>query len=101
MLEPMRSIEVRKDEEESRLARLSVGTLRYMHQYGLASERRLVQHFGNLSFLADEERDLLEAMRLNERLNRVTRNIASTGRRNERLGAELLKRQLDGRRGAR
>jgi len=87
--------EVRLDEEDARLARVSASTLVYMHEYGAALEERLRWHRGNLKFLSDEEHDLFEAMRLTTRLNRVRRNIVRTGRRNERVRAELLRRELE------
>ncbi len=87
-------VEVRVDEEDRILARVSEPTLRYMHDYGVALEGWLRHHHGNLEFLAEEERDLFEGMRLTRRLERVEGNITRTGRRNERIRAELMKREL-------
>lgn len=89
-------VEIRRQDDEQQLSLLSAGTLAYMYDYGLATERRLRHHRSNLSFLADEEFDLLEAMRLSSRLNRVSVNIDRAGRRNERLRAELIRRELSG-----
>jgi hypothetical protein len=86
--------EVRTDEESQRLAALSTSTVDYMYEYGLAREGWLRHHRGNLLFLADREHDLLEAMRLSGRLNNVVRSISRTGRRNEAIRAELVKREL-------
>lgn len=87
--------EVRTDEEAQRLAQLSTATLDYMRGYGLAWEGWLRHHRGNLRFLADGEHDLFEAMRLCARLNTVSRSISRTGRRNEAIRAELLRRGLE------
>jgi hypothetical protein len=89
-------VEIKRQEDEQRLSLLSVDTLAYMYDYGLATEQRLRHHRSNLSFVADQEFDLLEAMRLNSRLNRVSVNIDRAGRRNERLRAELVRRELSG-----
>ena len=88
--------EVRTDEENQRLAELSAGTLDYMRDFCAAWERWLRHHRGNLLFLADSEYDLFEAMRLSARLNNVERSIVRTGRRNEAIQAELVRRGLDG-----
>lgn len=87
--------EVRTDEESRRLGRLSTATLDYMHEYGIAREGWLRYHRGNLLFLADGEHDLFEAMRLSGRLSNVNRSISRTGRRNETIRAELVKRELE------
>ncbi|MFH1690174.1 MAG: hypothetical protein ABIE42_08045 [Candidatus Eisenbacteria bacterium] len=71
---------------------MSVSTLLYMIDYGLAKERDLGRHEINLGYLADDECDLLEALRLSERLRRVATNIRRTGRTNERIRAELVRR---------
>jgi hypothetical protein len=92
VLQEARPAEIRVDEESRRLARVSVSTLLYMIDYGLAKERCLGRHEVNLGYLADDECDLLEAMRLSERLKRVAANIQRTGRRNERIRAELVRR---------
>ena len=86
--------EVRTDEESRRLALLSTETLDYMRGYGLAWERWLRHHRGNLVFQADTEYDLFEAMRLSTRLKSVGKSISRTGRRNEAIQAELLRREL-------
>jgi len=91
-LHEVRPVEVRLDEESQRLASVSVSTLLYMIDHGLAAERDLGRHRINLDYLADDERDLLEAMRLSERLNKVDTNIRRTGRRNERIRAEIVGR---------
>ena len=82
------------DEESRRLASVSVSTLLYMMDYGLARERDLRRHHVNLGYLAEDEHDLFEAMRLSARLKRVERNTARTARVNERLRAELVVRDL-------
>ena len=87
--------EVRTDEESRRLRRLSTATLDYMHEYGTAWEDWLRYHRGNLLFLADGEHDLFEAMRLSGRLSNVNRSISRTGRRNETIRAELVRRDLE------
>lgn len=92
LISRIEATEISRREEEQELAAVSVATLRYMRDYGLACEERLVHHHSNLEFLADTEYDLLEAMLLNARLNSVTANVARTGRKNRRLEAELLKR---------
>lgn len=92
VLQEARPAQIRVDEESRRLARVSVSTLLYMIDYGLAREGRLARHEVNLGYLADDECDLLEAMRLSERLKRVAGNIQSTGRTNEHIRAELLRR---------
>jgi len=91
-----RAVEERIDAEDQNLARLSTETLRYMHDYGEAWEGWLRRHRGNLLFLAENEFDLLEAIRLSARLNNVDGNIVRTGRRNERIRSHLLGRELRG-----
>jgi hypothetical protein len=91
-LQEARPVEVRLDEESQRLASVSVSTLHYMMDYGLAKERALGRHRVNLGYLAEDQHDLLEAMRLSERLKRVETNIRRTGRRNERIRAEIVGR---------
>ena len=88
-------VETRVEEESRRLGELSVSTLEYIADHGIAKELRLRHHRGNLGFLAEEEHDLLEAMRLSARLNRVDVNIARTGRANERVRAELVRRAIE------
>jgi hypothetical protein len=92
VLQEARPVEVWLDEEGRRLAHASVSTLLYMIDYGLAREHYLVSHEVNLGYFADDEFDLLEAMRLSERLKRVAANIRRTGRTNERIRAELVRR---------
>jgi hypothetical protein len=92
--------EVRIDEVDQRVSQVSTPTLLYMHEYGIALEGRLRWHGGNLRFLSDEEHDLLEAMRLCTRLTKVEKNIARTGRMNERMRAELVRREFEGRGGS-
>lgn len=91
-LQEARPVEVRLDEERARLAEVSTSTLEYMVDHGLAREARLRRHHVNLGYFAEDERDLLEAMRLSERLSKVERNILRTGRMNERIRAELAGR---------
>lgn len=92
VLQEARQVEIRVDEESRRLARVSVPTLLYMIDHGLARERDLGRHEVNLGYVAEDECDLLEAMRLSERLKRVAANIRATGRMNERIRAELVRR---------
>lgn len=89
-----RSVEERVDQEEQNLSELSVETLRYMYEYGVAWEEWLRHHHGNLLFLAESEHDLLEAMSLSARLKNVERNIRTTGRRIERISSQMLARDL-------
>jgi len=93
-LQEARPLEVRWHEESRRLADVSVSTLLYMMDYGLARERDLRRHHLNLGYLAEDEHDLFEAMRLSARLNRVETNTARAARVNERLRAELVVRDL-------
>jgi hypothetical protein len=93
-LQEARPVEVRLDEESRRLASVSVSTLLYMMDYGLARERDLARHRVYLGYVADDEHDLFEAMRLSARLNRVDGNIRRTGRANEGIRAELVRRGL-------
>ncbi len=92
--EEARPLEVRLHEESRRLASVSVSTLLYMMDYGLARERDLRRHHVNLGYLAEDEHDLLEAMRLSARLTSGETNTARTARGNERLRAELVVRDL-------
>ena len=78
------------------MAAVSVPTLLYMIDYGLARERDLGRHRVNLGYLSEEEHDLFEVMRLSERLSRVKVNVARTARVNERIQAELVVRELGG-----
>jgi len=91
-----RPAEVRLDEETARLRALSVSTLEYMIDHGLEREARLRRHHVDLAYLSEDEHDLVEAMRLSERLSRVDRNVARTARNNERVRAELLSRGMRG-----
>jgi hypothetical protein len=93
-LQEARPVEVRLDEESRRLASVSVSTLLYMMDHGLAKERDLSRHRVHLGYLADDEYDLLEAMRLSTRLSRVDGNIRRTGRVNGMIRAELVRREL-------
>jgi hypothetical protein len=93
-LQEARPVEVRIDEESRRLASVSVSTLLYMIDYGLAKERDLGRHRVQLGYLAEDEHDLLEAMRLSARLRKVDGNIRRTGRTNEGIRAELVRRGL-------
>ncbi|MCK4408864.1 MAG: hypothetical protein KAW67_02195 [Candidatus Eisenbacteria sp.] len=93
-LQETKPVEVRLDEESQRLAAVSVSTLLYMIDYGVARERDLGRHRVNLGYLAEEEHDLLEAIRLCARLSRVEANVARTARVNERIRAELVVREL-------
>ncbi len=93
MLDPRTpAVEVWVDEEEEALAALSTATLEYMHGYWSGFGGWLKHHYGNLRFLAEEERDLFEAMRLSARLTRVESNMSRVGRRAERLRAVLTAR---------
>ncbi len=87
--------EVRIVEEDRRLARVSRSTLTYMYDSGVGLESRLRWHRGNLRFYADEAHDLVEAMRLAGRLTGVDRNIARAGRRNDRMRAEIVRREVE------
>jgi hypothetical protein len=86
---------VRIVEEDRRLSQVSRATLSYMYEYGVNLENRLRWHRGNLRFYADEEYDLVEAMRLAGRLTNVGKNIARAGRRNERMRAEIVRREAE------
>lgn len=88
-------IEARLEDEDRVIAAVSEGTLQYMYRYGLARERRLRNHMGNLGLDALEERGLFEAMRLAERLSVVDKNIVGASRRNERLRSEIVRREAD------
>ena len=96
MLQRARAAEVRHDEETARLRALSTSTLEYMMDHGLALEARLRRHHIDLGCLAEDQADLLEAIRLSERLRKVERNTARTARGNERVRAELLTRGTAG-----
>ena len=93
-LQEARPVEIRLDEARQRLVSVSASTLLYMMDYGLARERDLGRHRVNLGYFAEDEYDLLEAMRLSARLNNVGINIARTARVNERIRAELVVRGL-------
>jgi hypothetical protein len=90
---PNQVTEARIDEEDQVISRVSVGTLEFMYRYGLALERRLRRHRGNLHFIAEEEHDLFEGMRLATRLKKVDRNIRRVDGRNERLRFEIVRRE--------
>ena len=93
-LQEARPVEVRLHEESQRLVSVSVSTLQYMMDYGLARERQLRRHRVDLGYLAEDEYDLFEAMRLLVRLKRVETNTTRTARLNERIRAELVTRDL-------
>ena len=93
-LQEVRPAEIRLDEESRQLVAVSVSTLLYMMDYGLARERNLGRHRIDLGYLAEEEHDLFEAIRLSARLRRVDTNVVRIARRNERLRAELIVRDL-------
>jgi len=86
--------ECRVEEDRQDLARLSVGTLAYMRDRSESLEARLRHHGVSLEWLASEEHDLYEAMRLSVRLTSVRANTARAGRRCDRIRAELLRRQI-------
>jgi len=87
--------EVRPHEENRRLRAVSESTLWYMHDHWVSHESRLRDHSRHLGYLAEDEYDLLNAMRLSSRCASVERNIASTERRVDRLRSELLRRSTD------
>ncbi len=91
-LQEMRPAEIRLDEVSQRLAAVSVSTLLYMMDYGLSREQDLGRHRIDLGYLAEEEHDLVEAIRLSARLSRVDANVVRIARVNERLRAELVVR---------
>ena len=95
LFETPQTIVEQVSDEEVRLSELSLSTLRYMYDYGLAWRAWLRRHRGNLEFLADNEHDLVEAMHLSARLSRLRANIDRTGSRNERLRAHILARQAE------
>jgi hypothetical protein len=84
--------EVRIAEEDERLRSVSESTLWYIHDDGLWHAAALRDQRGHLGFLADEEHDLWNGMRLSSRLASVERNIDSAERRNDRVRAEILRR---------
>jgi hypothetical protein len=86
------AVETWRDEEARKLTELSPSTLMYMIVHGQALERWLRHHRIELGYRAEEEYDLLEAMRLSARLSRVESNIVRTGRVNAGIRAELLRR---------
>jgi hypothetical protein len=88
-------IEARLDEEDQAVSRVSTPTLMYMYRYGVALECRLRSHRGNLEHVAGEEYDLFEGMKLSSRLRNVGQNISRTGRRNDAMRSELVRRQAD------
>ncbi len=91
-LRDMRPVEIRLHEENQRLATVSVSTLLYMVEYGLSREKHLGRHRIDLGYLAEEEYDLFEAIRLSARLRRVDANVVRIARMNERLRAEFVVR---------
>jgi hypothetical protein len=91
----IQAAETHVEEESHRLCRLSVSTLCYMIDYGVALENRLTHHRLNLRYEAEETFDLLEAMRLSARLNQVESNISRRGRLNARIRAEILRRAAE------
>jgi hypothetical protein len=88
-----RAAQVWTDEEDQRLRRVSTLTLQYMYGHGLSLEGRLKHHGGDLAFFAQEEHDLLEAMRLDARLKSVKRNTERASRRNVLMHAEIVRRR--------
>lgn len=86
--------EIRRTARDERLSRLSIGTLHYMHDYGVAFEEYLRWHKGNLSAASAFEWDLFEAIELCRRLNKVKENTRRFERRNELIRTELFRRQL-------
>ena len=89
--------ECRTEEGRQELARLSTPTLVYMLTSSLSLEAWLRRHTTQLEWLAEEEHDLYEAMRLSTRLTNVKVNAARAGSRSERLHAEIVGRQAPGR----
>lgn len=92
-----RVAEYRVEEGHQELRAISVPTLVYMRDRSEALEARLRWHGANLEWLASDEHDLYEAMRLSARLKNVKVNTARAGQRSDRIRAELLRRQLSGR----
>ncbi len=86
--------EVRSSEARKHLASLSTATVCFMHDHGLALERWLRRHEMNLTYTAEDEDDLYEAMRLVERLKRVEVNLVRVEQRNRDLQAEIVTREL-------
>ena len=87
--------EVRIAREDERIRRVSAATVEYMYDHGRALEERLGRHARLLDWLAEEEHDLFNGMRLSVRRERVAGNLGRAARRNERLGLELLRRRID------
>jgi hypothetical protein len=58
----------------------------------VSRKRDLGRHRIDLGYLAEEEHDLVEAIRLSARLKRVDANVVRIARMNERLRAELVVR---------
>jgi hypothetical protein len=88
-------VEARLEEEDRVIATVSGSTLEYMYRHGLARERRLRRHRGDLGFEASFEYDLVEAMRLAARLSTTERSITRASRLNERLRSEMVRREAD------
>ncbi len=84
--------EVRISEEDERLRSVSESTLRFMHDATLSLEARLRGQSRRLAWLADEEFDLVNAMRLSMRLASVERNVMNAERRVENIRTEMVRR---------
>jgi hypothetical protein len=87
--------EVRFDEEDERLRSLSESTLWYMHDAFAALGERLRGQEQNLGFIAEEEYDLVRAMRLSARLASVSSNIGATERTVGRVRSEIVRRAAE------
>jgi hypothetical protein len=87
--------EIRLSHEEQRYSAISTATLQYMLEYGISREAWLHWQHGLLAGFAEDEADLYEAMRLSERLTRVTRNVVRVSAENERIRSALLSRTLE------
>ena len=72
----------------------AVGSAEYWMTSQELLEEDLGRHRINLGYLAEEEYDLFEAIRLSVRLSRVETNVARIARVNERIQAELVVREL-------
>jgi len=89
-------VEVRVERQDDRIARVSAAGLVYMYRCGVALEERLRYHRRALGWVAAEEYDLFEGMRLSTRIGTVDGNIRRTARRNDRMRTEFLRRGLEG-----
>jgi len=87
-------VEARVVREDDRISAVSAATLLYMYAHGVALEERLKRHRRGLRWIAADECDLFEGMRLSARLGSVDRNIGRTEGRNERMRTEFLRRRL-------